>query len=939
MKDLEILVKNKDYRAIFRYIIDHNNNDTFSILDSLHFYYPLTQAPKEIKDNIEYLKRYYRIYYKLPKFAFHGAIYQDKDFLLEVLQGHPCYYSLLTPKYQLDFDVCSIIFIKYAISLKEANPLLYDDEHFMLECFKYNNSAWRYFSSRLINNEEFMLKCINNIKHGFHDDNFPKQYLTEKYAKLLISKSGLFLKYFPELKEEYSELAFSENVYAIDYCSESYLNDLNIVKRAIKKSFRLIFHFDKTIATNKELALELIHEDYYIINDYYKYYPDFVNDPDILVEAYLSYNKNYYKKVNNNVILFLKRFYHNLYFKDLFNVINEYESNYFSLNEDDFKKMLNLFNDNNLSMNDNDINNLIHLISNQLYLQENHERLYTNIICLIKLGSDKLTDYLNRLFPNNHLNIALLLKNDSNEIAKLHHLCADYEEKVKGLYEKENHDKLDSYINYQRKNAYNKNDVIKYLFKQEFDVLYNKLNLDQEFNYNDLKEVFLSFKNNKKIINKALFNQFINKISLLNKNGLLCEFIGDNLDYEKELVYDSNFILNIFLNEKAHINITDELLSFLSKTKLLAYTSNFNQLFKMLNIDFNDEVVNNILICYDKLKDTNVLKVIDKSIKNDYYINKLKVLLSEDLYKIYYENKGTYRGRYSTKKRLLLLPNLVKNLLLKPELSVPNIEGNYLINDTNIKVYIDNHSLKNICLGEIVDSCVRLGADANDLYINLLKDPNFFNIIFEVDNQVVGKISGFHAGNNLILNQLRSNNKIDDIILQKALYLFSNDLVNSSSREEQIKHIFCSRDKVMANEPKVYVPELACYCNLREREFYYDFANTDCVLLAGDLNNIEHYEPSVSYDNLFSVNESDYPDEINCLYNQFKLKSWILDKQDITKYEFINTDDISKIYYGNDYIIYEINGDLEYEVLNNNENLINKVKEFMKNKKINSIKY
>lgn len=262
------------------------------------------------------------------------------------------------------------------------------------------------------------------------------------------------------------------------------------------------------------------------------------------------------------------------------------------------------------------------------------------------------------------------------------------------------------------------------------------------------------------------------------------------IDFISEL--DINKIDKFLLSDETLLSSLDEILS---KYKFLGWGITFSALKDSADFDFSNSSLVGLFDYFYKIN-SEVMNTDDKkfsltkgiSLANCYASSSSKygLLFGEDVFKLIAANEGKNKASMIRYKRLQLAVEHLKGMYNREFIPVPPMDRDIEIdNGKKINVVVGNiTSMNNLVLGEMTNSCMRIGGAFYDFYKECLEGTAGFNIVFTEPetNKFISRVSGIRNGNTLFLNELRSSEHegYSDKDLCAIMYSVSQRLINAS---------------------------------------------------------------------------------------------------------------------------------------------------------------
>lgn len=483
-----------------------------------------------------------------------------------------------------------------------------------------------------------------------------------------------------------------------------------------------------------------------------------------------------------------------------------------NMDSNNFKKFINLFKRDNLKLNDDSLNTAINAIlqrefifkcSDEYNIFAKLKELINSVNIegveeiILQISEDiAITKILDKYNISLDAFLDSLISGDKKMLDILHNITDKYISKRREKYANKRLVNIKEKLNLEKK--YEKNFIKKkYIATMSFarisDVIMRYISDDE------LTEKQQNLKNNETLIEKiinfrkgAINSCFDNEVSknlkvfdslldILYDNDLLIDPTGDvNAKYvylPKES--DGAFLLSIMADLDVDsiskfLLSNDELLNRLNyvfdKYKLIGWNNIFDNLIKEADLEFNSDTLSGIINYFYKIypeisNDFRLTKLI--SLGNCYVSSsdKYRLLFGEDVYNLIVANEGKNRATMIRYKRLFYAVNHVVRMYNRNSVPIPSMDTDIeLDNGKKLNVVVGNvTNMNNLVLGELTDSCMRIGGDFYDFYEECLEGNVGFNIVFSNSDtgEFVTRVSGIRNGNTLFLNELRDSVSVD----------------------------------------------------------------------------------------------------------------------------------------------------------------------------------
>lgn len=713
------------------------------------------------------------------------------------------------------------------------NDLLSNSKVFseVFECFldEEKDGVLRFIQDYEVNNNK---KVLDFQKMAFCLEKYNSDIRLEKFKTLVMIGDNLYESYVLNVANCLEDVKFKFE--AINLYVEKLLYDDS---EEIKEFF----------LNNKEWLFNCLS---IVFNNQFEWYGDKFPDKNIIYDALIDFYVDFLKIDKDNLIKFINRFgYVSLRYLESNNIkaVINLDSNKFDL-------FINLFREDNLKLDNDTYNTVINAILQREFMVQCSDdynifsRLegLINISSIVELEKEILdmSGVINiktvLLKYNLDINSFLerLVNGDKGILDILHEITNQYIMKKREIYVKERmktvNDELDLDKKYEKnfiKKKWVATNSIEYIIDLITSTFDNDLNEEQLFlikNIDILEEIIKFRKGAKESPLDEQYRKYLKVFdSLLDILYEDDELGAPTNDPNAKFVYSAknidlytfiDFISELDISKIDKFLLSDESLvssldDILSKYKLLGWGKTFSELKDSADFDFyNNTLVGLFNYFYrinDELMNTgnkkfSLTKMI--SLANCYSSTSSKycLLFGEDIFKLLVANEGKNKASMIRYRRLELAVEHLKGMYNREVVPVPHMNFDYeLYNGKKINVVVGNITdMNNLVLGEMTNSCMRIGGAFYDFYKECLGGTVGFHIVFSEPetNKFISRVSGIRNGNTVFFNELRfsEHEGYNDKDLQDLIYKVSGMLISASkSSEYPIDNVVITADNVM----------------------------------------------------------------------------------------------------------------------------------------------
>ena len=270
-----------------------------------------------------------------------------------------------------------------------------------------------------------------------------------------------------------------------------------------------------------------------------------------------------------------------------------------------------------------------------------------------------------------------------------------------------------------------------------------------------------------------------------------------------------------------------ELIAFIDKYKMLGWDKTFNVFDQRAEVEFTEGTMASIISNFytisaiAKEKDANLTQFLDYANCYDSMSKTYSYILGKDNYRAIAANEGKNKADMSKAERLARVPELIKGMYAREEITTPPIDKDYETRSgKKLNVVLGNSTnMINLSYGERTNSCLRIGGAFNNLFEFCIHDKNGFHVRFTdpVTGKFISRVSGIRNGNTIFFNELRdSENELytnEEII--EVLKQLSNELIELTKDEDcPIENVAITYDYAMRDYESRAIPTgLAQYPN------------------------------------------------------------------------------------------------------------------------------
>lgn len=262
-----------------------------------------------------------------------------------------------------------------------------------------------------------------------------------------------------------------------------------------------------------------------------------------------------------------------------------------------------------------------------------------------------------------------------------------------------------------------------------------------------------------------------------------------------------------------------ELIAFIDKYKMLGWDKTFSVFDQRAEVEFTEGTMASIISNFylisviAKEKDANLTQFLDYANCYDSMSKTYSYILGKDNYRAIAANEGKNKADMSKAERLARVPDLIKGMYAREEITTPPIDKDYETRGgKKLNVVLGNSTnMINLSYGERTNSCLRIGGAFNNLFEFCIHDKNGFHVRFTdpVTGKFISRVSGIRNGNTIFFNELRdSENELytnEDII--EVLKQLSSELIELTKDEEcPIENVAITYDYAMRDYEKSAIP-------------------------------------------------------------------------------------------------------------------------------------